>query len=100
MTDTLISLISIFVGIIGGNSIGFLYKKYTFGMVGNTIAGVFGSIFFTKFFGHLGFNPQAIMQSGSVDVLLFVINMFASFFGGTVGVVLGCKLRAKLKSLK
>ena len=97
MTDTLISLISIFVGIIGANGFGVFFKNYSFGMIGNTIAGVFGSILFTKFFGYFGFNPQAIMQSGSMDVLLFVVNMLASFSGGALGVYLGYKLRAKFR---
>ncbi|WP_298553694.1 hypothetical protein [uncultured Algibacter sp.] len=92
MTDTLISLISIFIGIIGGNSFGFLFKKYSLGFIGNTIAGVFGGILFIKVFGRLGFNPQVIMASGSVDVFLFVINTLMSFLGGANAVFLSHKL--------
>lgn len=95
MTDTLMSLISVFIGIIGGNGFGFLFKKYSLGLIGNTISGVFGSILFIKVFGRLGFNPQTIMQSGSVNMLLFVINMLVSFLGGAMAVFLCYKLKAK-----
>ena len=95
MTDTLVSLISIFSGIIGGLSFGFLFKKQSSGLIGNTIAGVFGSVFFIKVFGRLGFSPQAIMQSGTVHVFLFVINMLVSFFGGAIAAFLSYKLKTK-----
>ncbi len=95
MTDTLISLISVFVGIIGGLSFGFLFKRYSSGVIGNTIAGVFGSVLFIKVFGRLGFSPQAVMQSGDVHVLLFVINMLVSFLGGAIAIFLSHKLRTK-----
>ena len=88
MTDTLIALISIFIGIFGSNLFALLKKKYTMGFTGNTIAGVFGSIFFIKVFGRLGFGPMAIMQSGEINDLLFTINMIVSFFGGVIGLVL------------
>ncbi len=82
MTETLISLISILIGIIAANIAGFIFKKYSFGVVGNTIAGVFGSIFLIKTFGRLGFNPLAIMQNGTFHSLPFIINCFVSFIGG------------------
>lgn len=88
MTDTLISLISIFIGIIGANIIGFLLKKYSFGLIGNTIAGVFGSIFLIKSFGRLGFNPFAIMQNGTFHSSLFIINCIVSFLGGILGLII------------
>lgn len=95
MTDTLISLISVFIGIIGGNSFGFLFKKQSSGIIGNTIAGVFGSVLFIKVFGRLGFSPEAIMHSGHVHVLLFVINLLVSFLGGAIAVFLIYKLKVK-----
>jgi len=95
MTDTLISLISVFAGITGGNSFGFHFKRYSSGIIGNTIAGVFGSILFIKVFGRLGFSPQAIMQSGNVHVLLFVINILMCFLGGAIAVYLGYKIKTK-----
>ena len=50
MTDTLMSLISVFIGILGGHSSGFIFKKQSSGVIGNTIAGVFGSVLFIKLF--------------------------------------------------
>lgn len=96
MTDTLISLISIFMGIIGANSVPYIFKKYSFGIVGNTIVGVFGSVFFIKMFGRLGFSPQNIMSSGSFSLVLFIVNLLISFLGGVLGVVLGCELQIRL----
>ena len=93
MTATLISLISIFIGIIGANSTGYVFKKYSLGIIGNTIAGVFGSIFFIKSFGRLGFDPQSIMQLGSISYSLFFINAIVSFFGGGIAVILISKLK-------
>ncbi|WP_158840325.1 hypothetical protein [Polaribacter sp. L3A8] len=87
MTETLISLISILVGIIGAISAGFVFKKYSFGIVGNTIAGVFGSIFLIKFFGRLGFNPQSIVQNGTFNTSLFLINCIVSSLGGVFGLI-------------
>lgn len=98
MTDTLIALISIYIGIIGAVLTGFFFKKYSFGFIGNTIAGVFGSVFLIKSFGRLGFDPISIMQSGSVNSLLFVVNSVVSFFGGALAVVLLKKLKNKLNS--
>jgi len=95
MTDTLISLISIVIGIIAANLTGLVFKKYTLKIIGNTIAGVFGSILLIKSFGRLGFDPKAIMQSGSVDYNLFTLNAMVSFCGGVLAVILLSKLRAK-----
>lgn len=88
MTETLISLLSILIGIIGAVTIGLIYKKYSFGIVGNTIAGVFGSIFLIKSFGRLGFNPQSIIQNETFNGLLFSINCIVSFLGGALSLIL------------
>ena len=88
MTGTLISLISILIGIIAANTTGFLLKKYSFGIIGNTLAGVFGSILLIKSFGRLGFNPWSIMNNGNFDNFLLAINMFVSALGGVLGLVL------------
>ena len=93
MTDTLISLISILIGIIGANITGFIFKKYSFGNIGNTIAGVFGSIFLIKSVGRLGFGPKSIMEYGNVHIDLFVLNAFVSFLGGAIAVILIYKLK-------
>jgi len=96
MTETLISLISIVIGIIGGNSFLVVLKKYSFGFTGNSIGGVFGSIFFIKSFGRLGFDPVSIMQSGNFNFGLFIMNCIISFCGGFIAVILIKKLQAKM----
>ncbi|MFK5959032.1 MAG: hypothetical protein QM495_09220 [Lutibacter sp.] len=100
MTATLISLISILIGIIGANSAAFILKKYSFGIVGNTIAGVFGSIFFIKSFGRLGFDPMSIIKLGNIDFKLFTLNIIVSLFGGITAVILAKKLKKIMNSDK
>ena len=99
MTGTLISLISIFLGIAGANVVGCFFKKYSFGIIGNTIAGVFGSIFLIKSFGRFGFNTNSIMQLGNVNYYLFIVNLIVSFFGGSIAVILISKLKNKMNRL-
>lgn len=96
MTATLISLISIFIGIIGSNLTGLILKKYSFGIIGNTIAGVFGSILFIKSLGRLGFDPKSIIQLGSLNYNLFIINIIVSFLGGVIAVILISKLKNRM----
>ena len=96
MTTTLISLISILIGIIGANTVGFVLKKYSFGSIGNTIAGVFGSVFFIKSLGRLGFDPVSILQTGNVNSTLFIVNLMVSFFGGIIALVLLKKLERRI----
>jgi uncharacterized membrane protein YeaQ/YmgE (transglycosylase-associated protein family) len=84
MTLTLISMISISAGIAGANLLAILKKKYTMGFTGNTVAGIFGSIFFIKSFGRFGFDPFAIMETGVINYLLFTTNMFISLLGGAI----------------
>lgn len=98
MTHTLISLISIIIGIIGANVAGLILKKYTLGITGNTIAGVFGSVLLIKSFGRLGFDPNAIMLLGSVNLNLLSINVLVSFLGGVIAVILIQKLKAKMNN--
>ena len=98
MTATLISLISIVIGILGANICGIKKKKYSFGFIGNTIAGVFGSIFLIKSIGRMGFSPNFIVHSGELDYSLLTINMFVSFFGGYIAVIVIHKLKSKLNS--
>ena len=96
MTATLISLISILVGIIGANTIAAIFKKHSFGIIGNTIVGVFGSIFFIKSFGRLGFDPFSIVQNGTIDLKLLSINLIVSFLGGAIALVLAKKIKIML----
>ncbi len=100
MTDTLISLISILIGIVGANITGYIFKKYSFGSIGNTIAGVFGSILLIKSFGRLGFDPKSIMQFGNLNHNLFIVNSIVSFFGGSIAVILISKLKTKMNKSK
>ncbi len=96
MTATLISLISISIGIIGSNLTGYIFNKYSFDLVGNTIAGVFGSIFFIKSLGRMGFDLSSIVQSEEVNIGLFIINAIVSFFGGAIALILIYKLKNRM----
>jgi hypothetical protein len=93
MTPTVISLFSIIIGIFGANIMGGFIKKYDFGISGNTIAGVFGSVFLIKSFGRLGFDPISIVNSGNFNIILFLINCLVSFLGGIIALVLLHKLK-------
>ena len=88
MTETLLSLISILMGIIGANITGIIFKKYTFGIIGNTIIGVFGSIFLIKGFGRLRFDPWSIMTDGEFNGILFSINILVSLIGGAIALMI------------
>ncbi len=99
MIETLIALLSILIGIIGANLLGYFSKKYSFGFTGNTLIGVFGSIFFIKLFGHLGLNPSIIMQTENVNYVLFILNLTTSFLGAILAVFLLKKLQHSIKNL-
>lgn len=96
MTGTLISLISIFIGIMASNLFGYFKSKYTFGFTGNTLIGVFGSILFIKTFGRLGFNPWSIMENETFHTSLFLINCVISGLGGILGLIASKAIYNKL----
>ena len=96
MTGTLISLISIFIGILSSNLFGYYKKEYSFGFTGNTLVGVFGSILFIKTFGRLGFDPWSIMDNGTFHGSLFIINCVISILGGIVGLFAMKQIARKL----
>ncbi|WP_281777689.1 hypothetical protein [Croceibacter atlanticus] len=96
MTGTLISLISIFTGIIAANLFGHFIKKYSFGFTGNTLVGVFGSIFLIKSFGRLGIDPRSIMNDGNFDGFLLAINLGVSVIGGIVGMIVVKLIKNKM----
>lgn len=98
MTATLISILSIFIGIIGANISGLIFKESSFGFTGNTIAGVFGSTFLIKSLGRIGFSPKYIVHYEHVNYSLFSINILVSFIGGFVAVILIYKLKEKLNT--
>lgn len=93
MTVTLMALISVFIGIIGANTFGKAKKEYSFGLTGNTLAGVFGSIFFIKSFGRLGFDPWSIMEDQTFHLLPFIINCLVSILGGILALLFLKKLQ-------
>ena len=82
MTQSIISLLSIFAGIIGANMFGLLFKKHSFKVIGNTMIGVFGSILFIKSLGRIGFDPNTIMETGEADYLLLALNIAISLASG------------------
>lgn len=96
MTVTLIALISVFIGITGANIFGIIKKEYSFGFTGDTLAGVFGSIFFIKSFGRLGFDPWSIMQNQTFHLLPFLTNCLVSIVGAVVALILLKKLNNKM----
>ncbi len=96
MTQTIISLLSILMGIIGANIFGEIFKKYSLGIVGNTIARVFGSIFFIKSFGRLGFDTKSIIETGEIDIILLTVNVLLSLIGGGIAVVIANKIKYKM----
>jgi len=96
MTGTLISLISIIIGIISANIFGYFKNKFSFGFIGNTLIGVFGSIALIKSFGRLGFDPWSIMNDGDFDGLRLAINMLVSALGGVFGLILAKFISKKL----
>lgn len=100
MTGTLITLTSILLGIIAANIFGYFNNKYSFGLTGNTLIGVFGSVFFIKVFGRLGFDPWSIMNQESFHYGLFTINCFVSALGGVFGIYLLKKLVQKMNKKK
>ena len=88
MTGTLISLISIVVGIAAANLTSYFKTEYSFGFTGDTLIGVFGSILLIKSFGRLGFDAWAIMDHGTFHPWLFALNMAVSAIGGSLGLIL------------
>jgi uncharacterized membrane protein YeaQ/YmgE (transglycosylase-associated protein family) len=100
MLESLIAIISIVAGIIGANLFGFIFKKYSFELVGNSIAGVFGSIFFIKSIGRLGFNPIDIVKIGTINHKLLIINLIISFFGAVIALILLKIIYVKLNNIK
>jgi uncharacterized membrane protein YeaQ/YmgE (transglycosylase-associated protein family) len=100
MTGTLISLISILIGIIAANLFGYVKKKYSFGFTGNTLIGVFGSILLIKSFGRLSFDPWSIMNDGNFDGFLLAINLGVSAIGGASGLVAIKWIKSKLNQPK
>ena len=98
MTETSISLLSILIGIISANLYAYISNKKQFGFTGNTIIGVFGSIFLIKSFDRLGFAPDDIVVQGTLNILLLTINMIVSSLGGILIFILANYLHKKASS--
>ncbi|XMO87052.1 hypothetical protein AAFN75_01900 [Algibacter sp. AS12] len=96
MTGTLISLISIIIGIIAANTFGYFNKKYSFGLTGNSLIGVFGSVLLIKSFGRLGFDPWSIIQNETFHIGLFLINCTVSILGGILGLFITKHIENKI----
>ena len=96
MTQSIIVLLSILAGIIGANLFAKLFKMYAFGITGNTIIGVFGSILFIKLFGRLGFDANAIMESGEANISLLILNITVSLIGGGIAVFIAVKIKNRM----
>jgi len=88
MTATLLSLLNISCGIIGAVAIGYWFKKYSLGITGNVIIGVFGSILMTKTFGRLGFDVSHIVNGTEINFLLLVILLVMSLLAGGMSLML------------
>lgn len=99
MNETIISLLSIIFGILGANITGYIFKKYSFGIIGNTIAGVFGSIFLIKTIGRMGFDPASIMALKTVNWNLFILNSLMSFSGGGLSIIFIHKLKTSMNKI-
>ncbi len=100
MLHSLISLVSIILGIVGANLIGITFKNYSLGLTANSILGVFGSIFFIKTFGRLGCSPHFIVTQGDINLFLWAINTVLSFCGGVIFLLLMSKIKAKINKHK
>ena len=100
MTQTILALVSILAGIIGANISGQIFKKYTFGIIGNTILGVFGSIFFIKSFGRLGFDPNSIMENNELNIIMFAVNILISLIGGAFAVLVTNMIKNRMNKYK
>jgi len=95
MTQTIIALLSIVAGILGGH----VFGSNKLGFTAKTIAGVFGSIFFIKSFARLGFDANTIMQNGTTDSVLFFVNMIVSFLGGGLAAYIAIKIEHKITEM-
>ncbi len=100
MTETLLSLLSIILGIIGTLIFTKVYSKYSFGFKGNVLVGVFGSVFFIKIFNRLGLSPFEIVNENKIIVYLLILNLLISAIGGVFGILFLNKIKSYLNRNK
>ncbi len=94
MTETSISLLAIFIGILAAILTGVISNQ-SLGLTGNAIAGVFGSILFTKLVARIGIDPVSIMETGTANTKLLSLHLMTSILGGYLAVVLAHKIKRK-----
>ncbi|PIB34703.1 hypothetical protein BFP72_04410 [Reichenbachiella sp. 5M10] len=87
MLESGLSLLSIGCGILGAHLTTVLLPRLSFGLTGNTIAGVFGSVFLVKSLGRLGFSPSYIIVDQQVDSPLLLLNLLISLISGFGAVI-------------
>jgi len=98
MNESLISLISILLGVISTNLYAYVKRKKYFNFTGNSILGVFGSVLFTKSLTYLGINPMNIMISGALNFKLLILNFTISIFGAILIMLLFKKIYIKINT--
>ncbi len=98
MNAGLIALLSISLGIFGANASRWIYKFHSFGLIGDSIIGVFGSVFVIKTIGRFGFNPAAIVANVDISIELLALNLLVSFFSGLYAVVIASRVKKKYLS--
>jgi len=95
MNESILALMSICVGIFGALGLSLYNKKYSFGLIGNIIVGVFGSVFFTKLIGRFGISPMTIINITEVNYNYLFIYFIIAFGGGVVSLWLSKKILTK-----
>lgn len=98
MVASLISLTAILIGIISANITGFIFKKYYFGLTANTIIGVFGSVFFMKFFGRLGLKPDLVVYQENVNYFILIGIFLLAAIGAVIALLFSFKFKRFVKN--
>jgi uncharacterized membrane protein YeaQ/YmgE (transglycosylase-associated protein family) len=83
MSGTLIDLIiQIIAGVVGGHAAGATLKNYTFGVIGNTIAGAIGGVVGGQLL------QQAVPALANVDIGALIGQVVVGVVGGAILTVL------------
>lgn len=85
------------MGIIGANLMVQIYPKFTLGLTGNTIIGVFGSVLFIKSLGRIGVDPKIIMADGQVSIHLLILNFVIAILGGGISLAMISLINKKIQ---
>ena len=95
MNESLLSLLSVCFGIFGAMMLPILTKRNFFGLIGNIIIGVFGSVFFTKLIGRFGVNPMTIIENNQINYLFLILYFLIAIIGGAISLWLFKKIISK-----